>query len=142
MRALKQKYYTQKAGAKVRGIEWHFTYDTWIEWWGDDIVNRGNKCGQLVMARVKDQGPYHPDNVQKITCNENHKQAHKNGLGWSSAHKHTAETCAKISSILKNKEINREHLVILNASKKGVPRPIEVRKKISETLLAKKWILK
>jgi hypothetical protein len=74
---LKAKYGTQRRGALQRGIDWHFTYDTWKEWWGDDIVNRGHKTGQLVMARYKDQGPYHPDNVRKATCNENSSEGNK-----------------------------------------------------------------
>ena len=74
---MKQKYYTQKAGAKIRGIEWQFTYETWIDWWGNDIVNRGHHSGQLVMARLGDKGPYHPDNVSKKTCNENTSEGNK-----------------------------------------------------------------
>jgi hypothetical protein len=76
-----RKYQTQydnaKQCAKQRNIEWQFTYDTWIEWWGDDIVNRGCKSGQLVMARNGDIGPYHPTNVSKKTCNENISEGNK-----------------------------------------------------------------
>ena len=71
MNILKQKFITQRTGARNRNIEWHFTFESWLAWWGDDIANRGNRSGQLVMARLGDQGPYHPDNVKKITCNEN-----------------------------------------------------------------------
>lgn len=83
--ALKDKYRNAKRCAQERNIEWHFTYDTWIEWWGDDIVNRGTKKGQLVMARYGDKGPYHPDNVRKATKHENNTEAHlgkiKHGAG-------------------------------------------------------------
>lgn len=67
----KKQYGEQKRTATYRGIEWQFTYDTWIEWWGDDITKRGCKRGCLVMARNGDIGPYHPDNVRKITHGEN-----------------------------------------------------------------------
>ena len=74
---MKNKYHTQRLGAKQRGIDWQFTYETWVEWWGEDIVNRGHYSGQLVMARFNDEGPYHPDNVKKITCNENCSEGNK-----------------------------------------------------------------
>lgn len=73
---LKHKYHVQKINARFRGIDWQFTYDTWIDWWGDDIANRGKLKGQLVMARNGDQGPYHPDNVRKVVTGENVKEAH------------------------------------------------------------------
>lgn len=65
------QYYNAYTCAKQRGIEWHFTYESWIEWWGDDIVKRGPYKGQLVMARNNDIGPYHPDNVYKSTSSDN-----------------------------------------------------------------------
>lgn len=97
MKQLKQKYYTQKSGAKARNIEWQFTFEAWVEWWGNDIANRGNRSGQLVMARKGDTGPYHPDNVYKITANANHSEAHANGLGWTPGSKHRADSLIKIS---------------------------------------------
>ena len=72
------QYYNAYQCAKQRGIDWQFTYDTWINWWGNDIVNRGPYSGQLVMARTRDQGPYHPDNVRKATCNENLSEGNNN----------------------------------------------------------------
>lgn len=77
MTSLKQKFYTQRNGAKYRGIEWHFTFESWLEWWGDDIVNRGPYKGQLVMARYGDTGPYHPDNVRKAFAEENCSEGNK-----------------------------------------------------------------
>lgn len=72
---MKQKYYDQKRHAKDRNIDWQFTYETWLEWWGDDILNRGYYKGQLVMARHNDEGPYHPNNVRKATVEENINEA-------------------------------------------------------------------
>jgi hypothetical protein len=71
-----RKYQVQYDNARyharhVRGIEWQFTYESWVAWWGDDIDRRGPNSGQLVMSRHGDTGPYHPDNVSKKTCNEN-----------------------------------------------------------------------
>ena len=75
MTTLKLLYGAQRAGAKKRGIEWHFTFDSWLSWWGTDIVNRGPYRGQLVMARYGDTGPYHPSNVRKATVEENIREA-------------------------------------------------------------------
>ena len=84
---LMEKYHSARSCALERNIEWHFTFDTWIEWWGEDIFKRGSKRGQLVMARYGDVGPYHPDNVRKATKLENDREAHlgkkkifKNGI--------------------------------------------------------------
>jgi hypothetical protein len=68
---LMNKYHVQKTFAKNRNIEWQFTFESWIEWWGDDIDKRGSNKDSLVMARYKDQGPYHPNNVRKATVSEN-----------------------------------------------------------------------
>jgi len=72
---MKKPYYSnyavQRRNAKRRNIKFEFTYEEWIHWWGDDIVNRGKSKGQLVMARKGDTGPYHPDNVFKCNCSLN-----------------------------------------------------------------------
>jgi len=76
-----RKYYDaynmQRLHAGYRGIEWHFTFKEWIEWWGDDIDNRGQSHGKLVMARYGDQGDYHPNNVRKATRNDNSREIRK-----------------------------------------------------------------
>jgi hypothetical protein len=94
-----KKHNAQKQHAKRRGIEWQFNVDTWIAWWGDDITKRGSRKGQLVMARNGDTGPYHPDNVRKITVEANILEARCNGRGFFQHH--TAETRAKISAGMK-----------------------------------------
>lgn len=73
----KHKYNVQKLTAKKRGIEWNFTYESWMDWWGDDIVHRGKQKGQLCMARYNDVGPYDPNNVRKETTEGNASEAHK-----------------------------------------------------------------
>jgi hypothetical protein len=65
------QYHNHKARSKRRGIEFEFTYDEWIAWWGDDIANRGRNTGQLVMARKLDTGSYHATNVYKTTVEQN-----------------------------------------------------------------------
>ena len=77
---IKEFYWTQKHHAKDRGIEWQFTYDTWVEWWGEDITRRGTRKGQLVMARYNDTGPYHPDNCIKLPMEENIREGQRGNL--------------------------------------------------------------
>lgn len=73
-----KKYYDaynlQRQHAGYRNIEWHFTFESWLAWWGEDIDKRGRTSGKLCMARYEDKGPYHPDNVQKLTVAENQKE--------------------------------------------------------------------
>jgi hypothetical protein len=71
-----KQYNQQKVNAKHRNIEWQFTYDEWIEWWGEDIEKRGKKKGSLCMARKGDEGPYHPDNCYKSLFEKNTFDAH------------------------------------------------------------------
>lgn len=97
MKMYKHPYYTsfndQRQHAKRRGIDWHFDFNTWLEWWGDDIVNRGRNKGQLVMARIGDVGSYEPSNVRKATSSENvsesrlGKPSHRKGKECSLEHK-------------------------------------------------------
>lgn len=70
-RPFQRQYQVHRHNAKTRGIDWNFTYDTWIEWWGEDVVNRGHSKGKLVMARNGDTGPYSPENCQKLTHGQN-----------------------------------------------------------------------
>ena len=64
-------YLTQKQHAKRRGIEFLFSFEEWVEWWGDDFERRGCGPDDLQMARNDDVGPYHPDNVYKSTTADN-----------------------------------------------------------------------
>jgi len=75
MREYKMKFYNHRVRSKRRGIPFEFTYEEWINWWGEDIVNRGRNQGQLVMARKGDAGPYHIDNVYKTTVEQNVRDA-------------------------------------------------------------------
>ena len=77
---LRSAYLDQKNNAESRGIDFLFSLDEWVEWWGDDIDRRGVICSstgrkmfrnRLVMARHGDVGPYSPSNTKKITCSEN-----------------------------------------------------------------------
>jgi hypothetical protein len=87
MLTLRQKYGMQKISAQNRNIEWKFTFDEWVNWWGDDIHFRGCKKGQLVMARLGDLGPYSVENVIKQECGLNTSEMRKRVKGNGSNRK-------------------------------------------------------
>lgn len=101
---------TQKQNARRRGIPFEFTYESWIDWWGDDIVNRGRGTDKLVMARNNDTGAYSPDNVRKATGSDNVSEGN---LG---------------------KIVSEHTRKILSEQKIGKPRDLLTKIKISETL--------
>lgn len=67
----------QRHGAARRGIEFKLTYHQWVEWWGDDIDQRGRTKHALVMARRRDQGAYELGNIYKTTQAQNGKDAER-----------------------------------------------------------------
>jgi len=73
---MKQAYGQQKRNAKMRGIEFDFTYQEWCDWWLLQLgtnwpKRRGCKKDQYVMARYYDDGPYAAHNVKCITASQN-----------------------------------------------------------------------
>lgn len=75
MKKLRSDYNSQKSNAKRRGIEWQFTFESWLKFWGDDIYKRGTGHDKLCMQRFSDSGPYHPDNVRKDYAMQNARTA-------------------------------------------------------------------
>lgn len=73
------KYSRQRLRAIERGIQWLFTFETWVSWWGDAYVKRGRRSGQLIMGRYGDVGPYSPFNCYKTTPAENVKDNYRGG---------------------------------------------------------------
>jgi hypothetical protein len=71
------KFRRQRANARRRFIEWHFTFEEWMEMWQESgqWENRGNKPGQYYMCRKGDVGPYSAANVEIKTISENAKES-------------------------------------------------------------------
>jgi len=67
-------YRDHKSNAKRRNIEFNFTYEEWLNFWGSDINKRGTGSLDLQMCRYNDTGAYSPDNVFKATHRENAQQ--------------------------------------------------------------------
>ena len=76
-------YNAQRQRAKSRGIEWHFTFESWLSVWKSSghLRERGKRLGQYVMSRRGDVGPYSPNNIVICTVSENFKDAYRNGFG-------------------------------------------------------------
>ena len=64
-------YLSQKSNAKRRGIEFHLTFEQWMEFWGDDLARRGPGRYELGMQRPCDSGPYAVGNIRKGTPADN-----------------------------------------------------------------------
>jgi len=66
-------YVKHKNNAKQRGIEWHFTFDSWLKVWKESghFEERGHAKGKFVMARIGDCGPYAEWNVRIVRSEAN-----------------------------------------------------------------------
>ena len=113
-----EKFYNQRRNALQRGIEWQFTFEEWLDWWGDEIEKRGRRKGQLVMARFNDEGPYHPSNVRKAMCSENCSEAVKGRVSPNKGRKASEETKLKMSNKRLGKKVGpRSEIAIENMKK-------------------------
>ena len=65
LRLAKERYLSQKRQAGRRGIGWELTFKQWLDWWGEDLENRGSRVWNLQMQRVADSGPYALGNIRK-----------------------------------------------------------------------------
>ena len=71
----KRMFNSQKANAAKRGIEWLFSFDDWLEFWGEDLEKRGVGHDMLCMMRFGDTGPYSKENTRKGYARDNAKTA-------------------------------------------------------------------
>jgi hypothetical protein len=69
----RKRYNQQKSNAKMRGVEFLFTFEEWKDWWiaTGKWEQRGKLKGQYVMCRYGDIGYYSLDNVFCGTTQEN-----------------------------------------------------------------------
>lgn len=87
-------YSNQRGRAKNRGIDWEFTFDTWLSWWESTgkLSQRGRHVGGYIMCRVNDTGPYSPSNAYCGTYSDNMKDMLSLGTrkGWQMSDDHRA----------------------------------------------------
>jgi hypothetical protein len=79
----KGKYSVQRRHAAQRGIEWQFTFDSWMKWWIDSghWKERGDERGKYCMSRREDKGPYSPENCYCNLFEENNREVYvHNGI--------------------------------------------------------------
>lgn len=86
------KYHAVKAMARKRGIDWQFTIETWLNWWGDDWHLRGQGAGRLSCVRKDLDGPFSPDNCDKrehreYTSKIDHTRRVEHSVGMRKAQK-------------------------------------------------------
>lgn len=94
----RKAFTTQKTNAKMRGIEFVFTFEQWCEWWiaSGKWEERGRGRGKYCMRRHGDVGPYSIDNV---FCGTNEENLRDGNLGKIDSH----ETRLKKSMALRGK---------------------------------------
>jgi hypothetical protein len=73
IRKERKAYTTHRLNAVRRGIEFQISFEEWFIWWKTDNrwEKRGNRKGNLVMARENDEGPYRIGNVFCATLEDN-----------------------------------------------------------------------
>ena len=76
---IKNKYYSQKARAKIRGIEFKLTFNEWWDIWqtSGKWEQRGKRAESYQMARYNDTGPYSVSNVYITKMKKNISFANK-----------------------------------------------------------------
>jgi hypothetical protein len=79
----KLAYRDQKQAARKRGIPFLLSFEEWDTWWREQaganyLQKRGCFRGQLVMARLGDEGPYSLSNIKCITCEQNSSEIKSN----------------------------------------------------------------
>jgi hypothetical protein len=70
---IKLHFHQHKYSAKIRGIEFLFSFEEWLTTWleSSHFEERGQGAGKFCMARKGDVGPYSKENVRIITNAEN-----------------------------------------------------------------------
>jgi Helix-turn-helix domain of resolvase len=72
-------YNRQKFHANRRNIPFLVSFEEWLNWWGEDIHQRGRGMGKLQMCRNKDCGPYSLENIFKSSHEQNMRDKKING---------------------------------------------------------------
>lgn len=140
----KQPFFRQRQNARTRGIEWSLTFEEWQQIWvaSGQLLNRGRKKGQYVMARFGDKGPYSISNVEIIQNGDNTRAAHtgrkrstqtKERIRIANTGKKCSdETKAKLSSLFAGRNISADTRAKMSAAKIGVPVLDEHRQAIAK----------
>lgn len=111
MEKLKSAYGNQMRKAKARGIDWEFTFETWLKWWQDSgkLELRGNtKQKPYKMCRYGDEGPYSPSNTYCGTNRDNVMDMRVRGVHFAGDKRSPrTEPTREEKKQIKNNETNR-----------------------------------
>jgi hypothetical protein len=110
-----ERFCRQRWGAKRRCIEWLFSYEEWLRVWQDSghLHERGPRCGQYVMARKGDLGPYSADNVRIVRCEINGFES----AGWKKRRTRRALEIAKWKAYYAERDAKALELRTLRTAK-------------------------
>jgi hypothetical protein len=123
---LRSDFFTQRATSKDRGIDFTLSFSEWLGIWiaSGKLLRRGRQCGQYVMARNGDRGPYALGNITIITHSENVRQFQLGKIA-------SPETCRRISAACVGKPKSPEHRAKLSLALRGRSLPPEQCAKIA-----------
>lgn len=112
--SVEERYKQQARQAKHRGIEWQFTFESWMQLWNESgkFHLRGKGTGKYVMARRGDLGPYSPDNCFICPFEQNVRDGHIS-CGNVARPKPKKERAARGWTYLKNRANTRPYQVVL-----------------------------
>jgi hypothetical protein len=65
------RFLQHRANSQRRGIPFRFSFESWLETWGDNLALLGIGKDKLCMSRPRDKGSYKPDRVEIITHAKN-----------------------------------------------------------------------
>jgi hypothetical protein len=102
----KRKWWDQKENAKRRNIEFDFPFEEWLQFWLDSghWHERGTGKGSYVMSRKNDIGPYHIDNVEIKSQEENLSEGN---VGRESTH--SPVTCLQCGYVYQDRTFNQHY---------------------------------
>jgi hypothetical protein len=89
----KRKWWDQRQSARRRGIEFDFSFESWLQFWLDSghWYQRGIKSADsYVMSRFNDTGPYRLDNV---VIKSNRDNVQEGNIGQSKPGSAVVMTC-------------------------------------------------
>lgn len=102
----KRKWWDQRQSARRRGIEFDFSFESWLQFWLDSghWYQRGIKSADsYVMSRFNDTGPYRLDNV---VIKSNRDNAQEGNIGIKKPLGHGANVSRALKGISKPGPIN------------------------------------
>lgn len=113
-------YRRQAYHAKRRGIDFLISFEEWLDWWGEDIHQRGRGMGKLQMCRNKDCGPYAIGNIFKATHEQNMRDKKVNGTHRAKPKKANEDKIKEVLQLLAQGLSTRKVAKLVDISQRTV----------------------